>query len=103
MANDDETSYEYGSFMKFVESDGLYKDKIDKIYPRIKSGDVVTIELDLQYEITNWAGNLSFGVNENWYGILCKVGWDNWYRLCVELRDPGITVEIIDFYCYNDS
>ena len=107
MQNDDKTSYEWenGKGILLIESDG--PQITNKIYPKIESGDIVTLELDLTNDAQYWHGKLSFGINENWYGMLCEVGirasykLQRWYRLCVEVRSPGITVEIIDFRCYD--
>ena len=56
----------------------------------------------------NWNGNVSIGINEIWYGVWSNVvveEWSGylWYRLGAELQDPGISMNIIDFYCYSQE
>ena len=71
----------------------------------IKSGDIITVELDLREGYgnkENW-GKLSFGVNKKWYENVKQI-WkskrviDGMYKLYIKLMEPGINVKIIDYY-----
>ena len=71
----------------------------------LKSGDIVTIELDLSNtDFTGGIAKVSFGVNSNWYGIVRKIKMDmgkrrraGLFMLCAKFIAPGVTVQIVNF------
>ena len=73
-----------------------------RICSGIKSGDVVTVGLDLRDVDNKEKVDVSFGLNEHWYGTLVSVSKTFNGQLRVEIYDPGVTVEIIDFYTRNE-
>ena len=75
----------------------LQGEKEVKICPTIKSGDIITIELDLNRLAY---GYLSLGVKDDWYGVVTSfIAYGHGkYRLYVTILEPGITVETMDLY-----
>ena len=82
-----------------IRDDGIGKRNDEKygkkICPAIKSGDIVAIELNMGRCSEN--RQVSIGLNDDWYGVIGLL-YGKKFRLYVEIMEPGITVEIIDFY-----
>ncbi len=60
-------------------------------YPSFKKCDVITVELDCE------CGTLSFGINNNWYGIQCDdLSLTTRYRLYLLIKQEGVIIHLID-------
>ncbi len=60
-------------------------------HPMFRDGDVVIAEMDCNKR------TLSYGINENWYGVAySNLPHNTKYRLYVDVKQRGVTIQLIN-------